>query len=153
MNDRWVDANGHRLHFLEHGEAGAPPLVILPGITSPAITWDFVARELESELIKGSTKGLIGHLNFIHPNWIQVVGTTEAEYLERLDADISRRTLSEVASRDLACFMVAGAATSIAPIGSSGFAASRAWRNAREASPSSTAAGSGARTARPPTRR
>jgi N-formylmaleamate deformylase len=46
---RYVEANGLRLHFLEHGEADKPPLVILPGITSPAITWDFVARELEPD--------------------------------------------------------------------------------------------------------
>ena len=67
-------------------------------------------RDLSSELIKDSSKGLIGHLNFIHPNWIQVVGTTEAEYLDKLDSETSRRTLAEVASRDLACFIVAGAA-------------------------------------------
>jgi N-formylmaleamate deformylase len=49
VNDRWVEANGYRLHFLEHGEDGSPPLVILPGITSPAITWAFVARRLAPE--------------------------------------------------------------------------------------------------------
>lgn len=65
-------------------------------------------RDLSSELIKGSTKGLIGHLNFIHPNWIQVLGTTEVEYLRKLDQDTCRRTLAAVASRDLACFVVAG---------------------------------------------
>ena len=65
-------------------------------------------RDLNSELIKGSAKGLIGHLNFIHPNWIQVLGTTEVEYLGKLDPDICRRTLAEVASRDLACFIIAG---------------------------------------------
>lgn len=65
-------------------------------------------RDLNSELIKGSTKGLIGHLNFIHPNWIQVLGTTEVEYLRKLDPDTCRRTLAAVASRDLACFIVAG---------------------------------------------
>jgi HPr kinase/phosphorylase len=65
-------------------------------------------RELSSELIKGSTKGLIGHLNFIHPNWIQVLGTTEVEYLAKLDPQTCRLTLAEVASRDLACFIVAG---------------------------------------------
>ena len=43
-------------------------------------------RNLNSEVIKGSTKGLIGHLNFIHPNWIQVLGSTEVEYLSRLAA-------------------------------------------------------------------
>lgn len=50
MSALFVEAGGNRLHFLEHGESGAPPLVILPGITSPAITWDFVARELAPEL-------------------------------------------------------------------------------------------------------
>ena len=28
---------------------------------------------------------LVGHLNFIHPNQIQVVGVAEAEYLRRLE--------------------------------------------------------------------
>jgi HPr kinase/phosphorylase len=65
-------------------------------------------RHLNSEVIKGSTKGLIGHLNFIHPNWIQVLGETEAEYLKKIDPEVCRRTLTEVATRDLACFMVAG---------------------------------------------
>jgi N-formylmaleamate deformylase len=40
-----VNANGLRLHYLEYG-GGSPDLVIVPGITSPAITWEFVAEEL-----------------------------------------------------------------------------------------------------------
>lgn len=43
---RFVEADGHRLHFLHHGEASSPTLVIVPGITSPAATWEFVAEEL-----------------------------------------------------------------------------------------------------------
>jgi N-formylmaleamate deformylase len=42
----YVQANGLRLHFLEYGDEALPPLVIVPGITSPAITWEFVALEL-----------------------------------------------------------------------------------------------------------
>jgi N-formylmaleamate deformylase len=34
-----------RLHYLEYGEAG-PTIVVVPGITSPAITWEFVSEEL-----------------------------------------------------------------------------------------------------------
>jgi N-formylmaleamate deformylase len=34
-----------RLHVLDYCGSGVP-LVILPGITSPAITMDFVAREI-----------------------------------------------------------------------------------------------------------
>jgi HPr kinase/phosphorylase len=68
------------------------------------------ARDLNSDLIRGSSKGLIGHLNFIHPNWIQVLGPTEVDYLKSLDDATCRRTLTEIASRDLACFMSAGLA-------------------------------------------
>jgi HPr kinase/phosphorylase len=66
------------------------------------------AKNLDSGLIKGSSKGLIGHLNFVHPNWIQVLGPTEIEYLERLSAAARVETLTEIASRGLACFMAAG---------------------------------------------
>ncbi|MGV9295614.1 alpha/beta fold hydrolase [Amycolatopsis sp. NPDC003676] len=42
----WVRSGSVRLHVLDYGPADGVPLVILPGITSPAITMDFVAREL-----------------------------------------------------------------------------------------------------------
>lgn len=42
---RTVDAGGLSLHALDFGGDG-PPALVLPGITSPAITWEFVAREL-----------------------------------------------------------------------------------------------------------
>lgn len=40
-----VRANGVRLHLLNYGGAGRR-LLLLPGITSPAITWGFVAERL-----------------------------------------------------------------------------------------------------------
>jgi N-formylmaleamate deformylase len=40
-----VPANGVRLHLLRYGGAG-PRMLLLPGITSPAITWGFVAQRL-----------------------------------------------------------------------------------------------------------
>jgi N-formylmaleamate deformylase len=42
---RWVRSGVLRLHVLDYGGDGVP-LVVLPGITSPAITMDFVVREL-----------------------------------------------------------------------------------------------------------
>lgn len=42
---RWVRSGELRLHALDYGGDGVPVL-ILPGITSPAISMDFVAREL-----------------------------------------------------------------------------------------------------------
>jgi N-formylmaleamate deformylase len=42
---RHVIANGIRLHYVRFGE-GRPPLLVLPGITSPAATWEFVGEAL-----------------------------------------------------------------------------------------------------------
>lgn len=41
----YVETNGVRLHHLEYG-SGGPTILVLPGITSPAITWEFVAEQL-----------------------------------------------------------------------------------------------------------
>ena len=67
------------------------------------------AKTLNSELTKDSSKGLIGHLNFIHPNLIQVLGASEVAYLESLEAASCRSVLAQVATKELACFIVAGA--------------------------------------------
>lgn len=42
---RWASNGPIRLHVLDYGGPGVP-LLMLPGITSPAVTMDFVAREL-----------------------------------------------------------------------------------------------------------
>ncbi len=42
---RWLRSAGLRLHVLDYGGDGVP-VVVLPGITTPAIGMDFVAREL-----------------------------------------------------------------------------------------------------------
>jgi N-formylmaleamate deformylase len=41
-------ANGLRHHYLEYGSKG-PPVVVVPGITSPAITWEFVSKQLAAD--------------------------------------------------------------------------------------------------------
>jgi N-formylmaleamate deformylase len=43
-----VHANGVRQHYLRVGGAG-PAVILVPGITSPAVTWAFVAERLASE--------------------------------------------------------------------------------------------------------
>ncbi|MGQ0524197.1 MAG: HPr(Ser) kinase/phosphatase [Betaproteobacteria bacterium] len=73
-------------------------------------------KDLNSELTKDSSKGLIGHLNFIHPNLIQVLGSSEVEYLNGLEPQLCSQTLGRVATRELACFVVAGVPTAPAPL-------------------------------------
>ncbi len=41
-----VEANGIRHHLLSYGESGQPSVILLPGITSPAVTADFLARRI-----------------------------------------------------------------------------------------------------------
>ena len=43
--DRYVTVNGLRLHYLDWGNGGAPPLVLIHGQTSQAHDWDTFARE------------------------------------------------------------------------------------------------------------
>jgi HPr kinase/phosphorylase len=71
---------------------------------------DGADKILDSELTKDSSQGLIGHLNFIHPNLIQVLGVSEIQHLESMDTATCAATLRNVATRELACFMVAGTA-------------------------------------------
>jgi len=66
------------------------------------------ARSLNSELTKDSSRGLIGHLNFIHPNLIQVLGASEVAHLNGIEAAASRAQLARTATQELGCFIVAG---------------------------------------------
>ena len=38
---------------------------------------------LEYSSVKNSTMGLIGHLNFIHLNWIQIISDQELNFVEK----------------------------------------------------------------------
>ncbi|MEN9783576.1 MAG: hypothetical protein RJA24_919 [Pseudomonadota bacterium] len=70
---------------------------------------DGADKGIDSELTKDSSKGLVGHLNFIHPNLIQVLGQSEVNHLNGLDPAECRELLKRTSTRELACFIVAGA--------------------------------------------
>src|SRR5688572_21319446 len=46
LRDRTVSANGLQLHYVEWGNPGARPIVLLHGITGHARTWDHLAMDL-----------------------------------------------------------------------------------------------------------
>ncbi|SFU78037.1 Hpr(Ser) kinase/phosphatase [Nitrosomonas eutropha] len=66
-----------------------------------------IDRQLENHLITSSTQELIGHLNFVHPNWIQVLNQTSVKYLEQLDDFSLQKRLNQLARSQLACLIVA----------------------------------------------
>jgi HPr kinase/phosphorylase len=63
---------------------------------------------LDSGNLKDSQEGLIGHLNFIHPNWIQVLARPEIDHLNALDPVSRQQTLHQLVPSGLACMIVAG---------------------------------------------
>ena len=42
------------------------------------------SRIIQNPKTKNTGTALVGHLNLIHPNQVQVIGTTEIRYLDRL---------------------------------------------------------------------
>ncbi|MBY0446133.1 MAG: HPr(Ser) kinase/phosphatase [Burkholderiales bacterium] len=53
------------------------------------------------------TLSLVGHLNFIHPNRIQVLGVAETVYLLQLSVEAQRESLAKLFSNEMAAVIVA----------------------------------------------
>jgi HPr kinase/phosphorylase len=66
------------------------------------------SKWLDDEVLAHSTQGVIGHLNFIHPNWIQVLSETEVNYLNTLDESSLQENIRRLAQSCLFCIIVAG---------------------------------------------
>lgn len=76
------------------------------------LTWvagaDGADRVLDSEVVNASDKGIIGHLNLIHPNWVQVISNTELEYLRNLDPAALAGAFSQLQASGSLCLILAG---------------------------------------------
>jgi HPr kinase/phosphorylase len=69
-------------------------------------------RQLEPATAKYPGMALVGHLNFIHPNRVQVIGESEMRYLEQLATDERTIAVEKLFSREqTAVFIVAGVDT------------------------------------------
>ncbi len=64
-------------------------------------------RTLSSETIQKPTLALIGHLNFVHPNRVQVLGCAEMDYLRGLSGDALREACDHLFSTELAAIVIA----------------------------------------------
>jgi Hpr(Ser) kinase/phosphatase (EC 2.7.1.-) len=63
-------------------------------------------RCLSSETIQRPTLALIGHLNFVHPNRVQVLGCAEMDYLRSLSATDLNDAIEHLFSTELAAIVV-----------------------------------------------
>jgi len=65
------------------------------------------SRRLTSETIQKPALALIGHLNFVHPNRVQVLGCAEMDYLRRLDPAGLQQAIDHLFSTELSAVVVA----------------------------------------------
>ncbi|HET6756827.1 MAG TPA: HPr(Ser) kinase/phosphatase [Burkholderiales bacterium] len=63
---------------------------------------------LDSQRIAASTQGLVDHLNFLHPNWIQVLSSTEIEFFNSLDEKMRSQACDKLVHEGLACVICTG---------------------------------------------
>jgi len=61
---------------------------------------------LDSAEINQASQGLIGHLNLVHPNWIQIFSRTEAAYFAALNDSDQREALARLAGSGLVCIIL-----------------------------------------------
>jgi HPr kinase/phosphorylase len=61
---------------------------------------------LDTRRINQSNEGIIGHLNFYHPNWIQIFSRTEAAYFNAMAEAEREQALARLNESGLACVIV-----------------------------------------------
>ena len=64
---------------------------------------------IDSAEVLASNQGLIGHLNLIHPNWVQVLGNIELDYLRQISDAEREQAFIQLEQNDTMCLIVAGA--------------------------------------------
>jgi len=67
-----------------------------------------IDRVLDSETVNASNKGLIGHLNLIHSNWIQVLSDIELDYLLNLNPSALAEAFAQLEACGSLCLIMAG---------------------------------------------
>jgi HPr kinase/phosphorylase len=68
-------------------------------------------RQLDDKMIDQSAQGVVGHLNFIHPNWVQILSETEIDYLNRLDPIVLQQNINQLDQSSMACIIVTDGAS------------------------------------------
>jgi N-formylmaleamate deformylase len=105
-----VRANGVRLHLLRYGGQG-PRLLLLPGITSPAITWGFVAERLAPHFdvhvldfrgrgLSYSEPGMVASLDAMASDVLDLLNVKDWSSVTLLGHSMGARVAIRAAARD-----------------------------------------------------
>jgi pimeloyl-ACP methyl ester carboxylesterase len=98
--DRFFDANGIRFHYLDWGNAGRPPLLLLHGFAQQAHSWDFVALGLR-DLCHVISMDLRGHGD---SGWPEAFAYQIADYA----SDVAALTAAAGLRRPIVCGLSLG---------------------------------------------
>lgn len=63
-------------------------------------------RQLAGDTVQKPSLALVGHLNFVHPNRVQVLGCAEMDYLRGLDTEALAQAIHSLFSTELAAIIV-----------------------------------------------
>jgi HPr kinase/phosphorylase len=67
--------------------------------------YEIEGRSIDSKIVNSSPNGLIGHLNLIHPNWIQIFSRTEAAHFTDISIESQTESLEKI-TENTACFII-----------------------------------------------
>ncbi|OQY19985.1 MAG: HPr(Ser) kinase/phosphatase [Desulfobacteraceae bacterium 4572_35.1] len=65
-----------------------------------------VDKKIESHRIQKPGLGLAGHLSYLHPNRLQILGSTELSYLSQLPHETAVANLEELCKLGFSCFII-----------------------------------------------
>ena len=71
------------------------------------LAWIAGTTGADNLLTNDQVTALVGHLNFIHPNQVQVLGTTEVDYLNKMVADQIKSTFDKLFGQVISLVIVA----------------------------------------------
>ena len=69
------------------------------------INYENEGRSIDSKIVNSSPNGLIGHLNLIHPNWIQIFSRTEAAHFKDISIESQSESIEKI-TENTACFII-----------------------------------------------
>ena len=67
---------------------------------------DGLYRHIESHRIQKPGLAFAGHLSFLHPTRVQILGSTELSYLDKLADDVAERNVDRLCQLGFACFII-----------------------------------------------
>ncbi len=67
---------------------------------------DGLYRQIESHRIQKPGLAFAGHLSFLHPTRVQILGSTELSYLDKLADDVAERNVDRLCQLGFACFII-----------------------------------------------